>query len=600
MNMKRNYERYRLLKEMINEFLEHQANPVIKKRGYQYYQAKRIQESWTHDGIHYHGLVEGSDMYHVSLDVYHNHFITDCSCPYDETCKHEIALMYAILDDHIEFKSHYQEDDLDEVYALKEQFITQMEPLFGIAINDELLNKVDLFDGLNPDEHPEVLSGAFEKLNQIMARINPNYASVDQDDDETAYEDDDDLDYDENFMEEDEFFDEEDEVDDWDIDQPRHTTYDFEQVLMMVREFITVIKDHDDWDERKKIIALFELADEIMLYYDFMHYEHLINVLHIIAEIMTPFVKNNETLIQQFFVRNAQLVLIDTFYTRIYYNLLKQHGADYVLGLSYVLLHLLYMNEMNYVIGTTLTENLEVLIYTELLWSDNLDYQTMLTQLLSKSQRLRFMYINDMVALEKYEKAIYCYETYSSFIDKDHKTLRQVALAYQDIGDEVRAQKILKKVFVLSPTLELFDQIKTSFSKHKWKEDATKIVMKAMKSYRRNEIERICTTYELDDCLFEFVTVYNQAIFSKHFDLFHTKMPLKLKEWLITRIHLNLIHSGNRSQYQRVMKDIMLLSKVDEAANDLHQLYLSIKTQYRGRKALIEELDKTFQMINLK
>lgn len=36
-NMKRNYERYRLLKEMINEFLEHQANPVIKKRGYQWY-----------------------------------------------------------------------------------------------------------------------------------------------------------------------------------------------------------------------------------------------------------------------------------------------------------------------------------------------------------------------------------------------------------------------------------------------------------------------------------------------------------------------------------------------------------------------------------
>jgi uncharacterized Zn finger protein len=71
----------------------------ILERGLAYFTKGKVLNLLTTDGIHYKGLVDGSEVYHVEIFL-HNDVIVNsyCSCPYDlsEYCKHQAAVLFAL------------------------------------------------------------------------------------------------------------------------------------------------------------------------------------------------------------------------------------------------------------------------------------------------------------------------------------------------------------------------------------------------------------------------------------------------------------------------------------------------------------------------
>ena len=74
----------------------------ILKRGYNYYLEDAVHDV-TRNGKHYEGLVYGTEIYEVQIEIDDNGNVEDmnCDCPYAEenNCKHMVALLYYLEND---------------------------------------------------------------------------------------------------------------------------------------------------------------------------------------------------------------------------------------------------------------------------------------------------------------------------------------------------------------------------------------------------------------------------------------------------------------------------------------------------------------------
>ena len=74
----------------------------ILKRGYNYYLEDAVHDV-TRNGNHYEGLVYGTEIYEVQIEIDDNGNVKhmDCDCPYAEenNCKHMVALLYYLEND---------------------------------------------------------------------------------------------------------------------------------------------------------------------------------------------------------------------------------------------------------------------------------------------------------------------------------------------------------------------------------------------------------------------------------------------------------------------------------------------------------------------
>lgn len=97
---------------MINENWEDLFDDVILDRGYGYYENGNVKHVYQTDNG-YTAIVRGRDMYRVSIDVDSNGDIIDsyCTCPYEDHCKHEAAVLYAIENDEIEDADEFSVED---------------------------------------------------------------------------------------------------------------------------------------------------------------------------------------------------------------------------------------------------------------------------------------------------------------------------------------------------------------------------------------------------------------------------------------------------------------------------------------------------------
>lgn len=74
----------------------------ILERGYNYYLEDSVQDV-TKNGKHYEGIVYGTEIYEVQIEIDNNGNIEsmDCDCPYakENNCKHMVALLYYLEND---------------------------------------------------------------------------------------------------------------------------------------------------------------------------------------------------------------------------------------------------------------------------------------------------------------------------------------------------------------------------------------------------------------------------------------------------------------------------------------------------------------------
>lgn len=85
----------------INNFQKY-INQTILGRGYDYYMDGRVDEEYVRKGNTYIFLVEGSEMYEVSVELDESGEIihAECDCPYDlgPICKHEAAVFFQLAE----------------------------------------------------------------------------------------------------------------------------------------------------------------------------------------------------------------------------------------------------------------------------------------------------------------------------------------------------------------------------------------------------------------------------------------------------------------------------------------------------------------------
>jgi len=81
----------------INTF-EKQFSKVIVQRGYDYYVNHHVIDIMQIDDSNWQAEVEGTEPYTVDVVIEANGDITDmtCDCPYDDDCKHIVAVLYAV------------------------------------------------------------------------------------------------------------------------------------------------------------------------------------------------------------------------------------------------------------------------------------------------------------------------------------------------------------------------------------------------------------------------------------------------------------------------------------------------------------------------
>ena len=84
----------------INTF-ESQFSKVIVQRGYDYYVNHHVIDIMQIDNTNWQAEVEGTEPYTVNIIIKANGDITDatCDCPYDDDCKHIVAVLYAIQEE---------------------------------------------------------------------------------------------------------------------------------------------------------------------------------------------------------------------------------------------------------------------------------------------------------------------------------------------------------------------------------------------------------------------------------------------------------------------------------------------------------------------
>ncbi|UPW83222.1 SWIM zinc finger domain-containing protein [Lysinibacillus sp. Ag94] len=81
----------------INSF-EKQFKKVIVQRGYDYYMNNQVIDIMQIDTSNWRAVVEGTEPYTVDVTFNAQGDITyaNCDCPYDDDCKHIVAVLYEI------------------------------------------------------------------------------------------------------------------------------------------------------------------------------------------------------------------------------------------------------------------------------------------------------------------------------------------------------------------------------------------------------------------------------------------------------------------------------------------------------------------------
>ncbi|WP_341300959.1 SWIM zinc finger family protein [Lysinibacillus sp. FSL H8-0500] len=81
----------------IHTFEKH-FNKIILQRGYDYFINEYVIDVIAIDEHNWQAEVEGSELYTVNVEIEENGHITyvDCDCPYDNDCKHMVAVLYTI------------------------------------------------------------------------------------------------------------------------------------------------------------------------------------------------------------------------------------------------------------------------------------------------------------------------------------------------------------------------------------------------------------------------------------------------------------------------------------------------------------------------
>ena len=118
-----------LIKEEMNEF-EYQ----IKSRGKDYYEKGKIK-SLIKNGNMYIAKVNGTEVYDVRIfvDPVNEYIHCECDCPYEWECKHEYAVMLAILN------KEYSEVELKQEISKKK---ISIEELIKLIPAEDLKNYI--------------------------------------------------------------------------------------------------------------------------------------------------------------------------------------------------------------------------------------------------------------------------------------------------------------------------------------------------------------------------------------------------------------------------------------------------------------------------
>jgi len=86
--------------------------PRIINRGLVYFYEERVKKIDFIDESTVVGVVEGSEDYEVKIDIENSRNST-CSCPYEDLCKHMVALYFEAFPD---MSTDYLDNDYEEDY----------------------------------------------------------------------------------------------------------------------------------------------------------------------------------------------------------------------------------------------------------------------------------------------------------------------------------------------------------------------------------------------------------------------------------------------------------------------------------------------------
>ncbi|KOY80117.1 SWIM zinc finger family protein [Lysinibacillus macroides] len=193
----------------IHTFEKH-FNKIILQRGYDYFINEYVIDVIAIDEHNWQAEVEGSDLYIVNVELEENGDITyaDCDCPYDNDCKHMVAVLYTIQEqfNKAPLVSQKQQSTLQQLLVaqskenlinliltvgkstpqfLKELEIHLMKPTDIIAASEKLIvhhlrAEQDRHDNFIPQHRAtKALKGIYTTIHQAEEQLeNDNYLTA--------------------------------------------------------------------------------------------------------------------------------------------------------------------------------------------------------------------------------------------------------------------------------------------------------------------------------------------------------------------------------------------------------------------------------------
>lgn len=147
------------------QLFEKDISKVISSRGKNYYKSNSIHELQQIAANAWRASVIGTDDYFVYVEL-NNDTITEsvCTCPFNGTCKHEVAVYYAIREQLSEMKEQHFDSFFED--KSREQLIEMLTQL--------LRDNPTLMQQLTPQQSktPDVLTAA-QVEKRILQKLNP-------------------------------------------------------------------------------------------------------------------------------------------------------------------------------------------------------------------------------------------------------------------------------------------------------------------------------------------------------------------------------------------------------------------------------------------
>ncbi len=170
----------------LNNF-EDYVDTVILERGFYYYQDNSVLSLEETGENKYDALVEGTEMYRVSVELEDQGYIiqTICDCPYvyGEFCKHQVAVFYALRNDQNEDKPvKTSSSKKEEPDSLKKMLMDQdKDKLVGILLeiaeeNEALKRQIILEIGQGNDD--DLVSNAVVLIRSCIDRYSDRHGFV--------------------------------------------------------------------------------------------------------------------------------------------------------------------------------------------------------------------------------------------------------------------------------------------------------------------------------------------------------------------------------------------------------------------------------------